>query len=382
MNKNKISYTYITDFSSLSREAEHLLNEKSIAVDLESDSLFHYTEKVCLMQISTAKKNLLVDPLAIKNLSPLETVFSNRSIRKILHGSDYDIRSLHRDFGIEVSSLFDTQLAARILGAAETGLASLLKEHFNVELEKKYQKKDWSRRPLPDDMLVYGVYDTCYLIPLGRILERRLIEKGRYSLFEEECELLTRVRFAPASEDPLFMKFKGINKFTPRELAILEAVLNIRENIAMEKDRPPFKVLSNDQILNIVREKPKTLNGLKKLTEGQRKKMGRAILGGIGAALKIPETELPRYPKPESKSVEHDYNRNIKLLKKWRNEAAEKFDLEPPLLCTNAQIQLLFQASPENVSRLRKLGILKKWQIKLCGREICRLFREISPSSR
>ncbi len=369
------------DISSLSREAEHLLKEKAIAVDLESDSLFNYTEKVCLMQISTAKRNLLIDPLAIKDLSPLEAVFSNRGIRKILHGSDYDIRSLHRDFGIEVSSLFDTQLAARILGAAETGLASLIKEHFNVELEKKYQKKDWSRRPLPDDMLIYGVYDTCYLIPLGRILEKRLIEKGRYSWFEEECELLTGVRFAPASEDPLFMKFKGANKLNPGELAILDAVLNIRENIAMEKDRPPFKVLSNDQILNIVQEKPKTLNGLKKLTERQRKKMGKVILGGIEAALKIPETELPGYPKPESKPVEHDYNRNIKLLKEWRKRTAEKFALDPPILCTNAQIQLLVQACPESVSSLRKLGILKKWQINLYGREVCRIFRERSPFS-
>ena len=192
MKKKKISYKYISDFTSLSREVKSLLKEKVIGVDLESDSLFHYTEKICLLQISTNKKNLLIDPLAIKDLSHLVPVFANRNIRKILHGSDYDIRSLHRDFGIKISSLFDTQLAARIVGSAETGLASLLNEYFNVNLEKKYQKKDWSKRPLSDDMLIYGVYDTCYLIPLCRILEKRLIEKDRYAWFEEELRTLNQ----------------------------------------------------------------------------------------------------------------------------------------------------------------------------------------------
>lgn len=378
MNRKKISYKYIGDFSSLSRIAASLLKEKSIGVDLESDSLFHYTEKVCLLQISTEKKNLIIDPLAIKDLSPLAPVFSGCGIRKIFHGSDYDIRSLHRDFGLEIRSLFDTQLAARITGATETGLASLLKDHFNVDLEKKYQKKDWSKRPLSDEMLAYGVNDTCHLIPLSRILEQRLIEKERCAWFEEECDLLTRVRFARASEEPLFIKFKGASKLAPRKLAVLEAILKLREEMAQEKDRPPFKVLRNDQIMAIAANQPDTSITLKSLSERQVKKMGMRILDKIEAALKIPERELPRYPKPESKPVEPEYNRSIKLLKEWRSKKALKLDLEPSLLCTNAQIQSLVQACPKDISRLRRLDILKKWQVNLYSREICRFFREMS----
>ena len=380
MNKKNISYKYIRNFSSLEREARALLDEKSIGVDLESDSLFHYTEKICLIQISTNRKNLLIDPLAIKDLSPLEPVFSSRDIRKILHGSDYDIRSLHRDFKIEVRSLFDTQIAARILGSNETGLASLLKEHFNINLEKKYQKRDWSKRPLPEPMMVYGVYDTCYLIPLSRILEERLNAKNRFTWFEEECEILSKVRFAPAGEDPLFLKFKGARKLSPRNLAILEAVLKMREELAMNKDRPSFKILRNDQILSIATEQPSKLSELGYLSEGQMKKMGRIILSRIEEALEIPERDLPRYPKSETKPISRELNKNIKMLKDWRSKTADKLDLDPSLLCTNTQIQLLVQLCPGDVTRLRKTGILKKWQVKLYGKEVCRIFREMGCS--
>jgi ribonuclease D len=377
LNNKNISYKYIRNSSSLEREARSLLDEKSIGVDLESDSLFHYTEKICLLQISTNKKNLLIDPLAVKDLSPLAPVFFSKGIRKILHGADYDIRSLYRDYKIEVRSLFDTQIASRILGSDETGLASLLRENFNINLEKKYQKRDWSKRPLPESMLAYGVYDTCYLIGLSRILEERLIAKNRFTWFEEECELLTKVRFAPAGEDPLFIKFKGARKLAPQNLAILEAILKLREELAMKKDRPPFKVLRNDQILSIATEQPSSLNELRSLSGGQIKKMGGIILDKIEEALKIPEKDLPTYPKPEKKYIAPELNKNIRVLKDWRSKTACKLDIDPSLLCTNTQIQSLVQICPCDVSSLRKTDILKKWQVKLYGRDVCRLFREM-----
>ncbi len=379
MNK-LISYRYITDYHTLSHEAESLNKETAIGVDLESDSLFHYKEKVCLLQISTVKKNLLIDTLAVKDLAPLAPVFSNCNIRKILHGADYDIRSLHRDFGIEICSLFDTQLAARILGVGETGLANLLKDHFDIELEKKYQKKDWSKRPLSDEMLSYGVYDTCFLIPLGRILEKHLIEKGRYSWFEEECRLLTGVRFNHAGKEPLYCRFKGAGKLAPRNLAILEALLKLREELATVKDRPPFKVLNNDQVLDIALGMPTTINDLKTLTHGQINNIGKKILSKIKEILNTPEKNLPIYPKNETRNMATEFNREIKLLKNWRNRTANKLDIEPSLLCTNAQIQSLVEARPEDISMLNKLDILKKWQADLYGDELCTMFRKMSCS--
>jgi ribonuclease D len=377
LNKNNITYRYITDSQALIEEASSLTNEDAIGVDLESDSLFHFREKICLLQISTGSKNLLIDTLAIKDISPLAPIFSSRSIRKILHGSDYDIRSLYRDFGIEITSLFDTQLAARLLGAGESGLASLLKLHFDVDLEKKYQKKDWSKRPLSEEMLNYGVYDTCYLIPLSLKLEKALMEKGRTAWFKEECETLSRVRFSHGNEEPLYMKFKGAKRLAPRNLAVLEAILRLREEMAMGKDRPTFKVLSNDQVLNLAEEMPTNRNDLKSLSDMQIKNMGPSILRKIEEARMLPESDLPVYPKNDTRGVETEFKRGIRLIKDWRNKKAEKLELEPSILCTNSQIISLVQIEPGDISTLSGLEILKKWQMDLLGDELNLLLKEI-----
>jgi ribonuclease D len=377
LNKNGLSYRYITDFNSLEEEASSLLNEGAIGVDVESDSLFHYREKICLLQISTVSKNLIIDTLAINDLSPLVPVFSSRSIRKILHGSDYDIRSLYRDFRIEVASLFDTQIAARLLGAKETGLANLLKLHFDVELEKKYQKKDWSKRPLSEEMLAYGVYDTCYLIPLCIKLENDLTEKGRMTWLEEECDILTRVRFAHGSEEPLYMKFKGSKKLAPRNLAALEAILRLREDIAIAKDRPAFKVLSNDQVLNTAIRLPQSRNELDYLSDMQLKNMGSDILRKIDEIMRMPEGALPVYPKNGARLVETEFKKEISLIKEWRNKKAEKLELEPSVLCTNSQIQQLVQIDKCDISALSGKAILKKWQMRLFGDELCQILKDV-----
>lgn len=371
--QNKISYTFINDYASLLSEAQYLLDENIIGVDLESDSLFHYKEKICLLQISTETKNILIDPLAIKDLSPLMPVFSNQKIRKVLHGSDYDIRSLHRDYKIEIHALYDTQLAARIIGIKETGLAHLLKEFFNVSLEKKYQKKDWSRRPLSPSMLAYAVYDTCYLIPLSRFLEKELINKNRLKWFEEECELLSRVRPASSNGDPLFIKFKGSGKLSPRKLAMLEMVLQFREKIARKKDVPPFKILRNDQIIRIVEEPPQSIKDLKPLNERQTRNMGKTLVKKTQEVLSIPESKLPKYPKNDSKSLENSLSGSIKLLKGWRQNVAEKLDIDISLVCTNAQIHSLSASRPKNISMLKETGVLKNWQVDTYGEEICKI---------
>lgn len=354
-----------------------MLKEHAIGVDLESDSLFHHREKICLLQISTINKNLLIDTLAIKDISPLAPVFSNSSIRKILHGSDYDIRSLYRDFGIEISSLFDTQIAARLLGSEETGLASLLKLHFDVDLEKKYQKRDWSKRPLSEEMLTYGVYDTFYLIPLSEKLEKALIKKGRITWLEEECDILSRVRFAPGNEEPFYMKFKGAKRLASRNLAALEAILRLRDEAATEKDRPAFKVLSNEQVLNIAEKMPVNRNELNSLSDMQVKNMGTDILRKIGEVMRMPEDDLPVYPKNGTRGIEAEFKMEIGLIKEWRNRIAKKLELEPSVLCNNSQILQLVQVDPSDISTLSGQSILKNWQMELFGDELYRMLKEM-----
>ena len=213
--------TVITGREPLVRLAERLAAEPLVAFDLEADSLHHYREKVCLIQITTPRETVLVDPLAVTELSPLAPVMAARDTRKVMHGADYDIRSLFRDFAIEVNNLFDTMIACQFLGEREVGLAAVLKKRFGVELDKRYQKADWSKRPLTEGMMAYAVQDTSLLIDLYRQLAAELQSGGRLSWVEEESELVSRVRAVSRDHEPLFLRFKGAARMEPRTLAVL-----------------------------------------------------------------------------------------------------------------------------------------------------------------
>ena len=159
--------------------ADRRMSHGAVAVDLEADSMHHFEEKVCLIQLGTDRACHIVDPLAVGDLSDLKPLFADPNVVKILHGADYDVRSLYRDFSIIVENLFDTELAARFLGYEATSLEAVLARHFGVALDKKFQKKDWSVRPLPDEMITYAADDVRYLVMLYEELKTALEKKGR-----------------------------------------------------------------------------------------------------------------------------------------------------------------------------------------------------------
>src|SRR4030066_146414 len=242
MDGNKVSYEWIETLPRLEEVARILGQAKIIGVDLEADSLYHYFEKVCLIQIATESASYVMDPLALRDLSALHPVLSNPRIRKVFHGADYDIRSLYRDFRVEVENLFDSQLACKFLGLRETGLEALLRSRFHVELNKKYQRADWSQRPLSPEMVEYAAMDGMYLITLARMLEAELEVKGRLSWVEEECLFLSKVRFTLPSHAPLYLKVKGAYLPAARIHAVLAALLEFREAQAQKSDLPSFMV--------------------------------------------------------------------------------------------------------------------------------------------
>lgn len=380
--KRQPVYVLIEKRPDLCKITADLERETVIGVDLEADSMFHYRERVCLLQISTRFQNFVIDPLALGgDLSPLAPVFADSSVQKVLHGADYDIRSLHRDFGIEVRSLFDTQIAARFLGLKETGLASLLKERFEVFIEKKYQKRDWSQRPLPANMLAYAAQDTYHLLPLARMFEEELRAKGFLFCVEEECELLSKVRQSPSEGAPFFMKFKGAGKLNSRSLAVLEAVLQFRDQEARRRDLPPFKILGNVPIMEMAEKKPITENDLEEiegLSPRQIKALGSSMLRKIQKALELPEDVLPAYPRKIRKSIAPGAAKRVKVIKEWRELRARELGIDPALLCTNVHIESLALANPKDLKDLEGIdGMMRHWQKQVFGREICALLKTI-----
>jgi ribonuclease D len=371
----------IDTLSELEKAAGEFEREKAVAVDLEADSMYHFKEKVCLVQIATEELPVMVDPLMIKDLSPLKPLFSNPGIRKVFHGADYDIRSLYRDFNICVNNLFDTELACRFLGLKESGLQAVLKMFFNIDLDKKYQKKDWSKRPLPKEMTAYASKDVMYLLPLADILTRQLEEIGRLDWVREECDDLAKVRPDLTNEGPLFLKFKGAGRLKSRSLAVLEALLQFRKRVAEEKDRPLFKIISNDSMVKIATVRPVTLRHLKRINALSDKQMlmyGHDVIQAVAGALKIPDDELPVCLSKKPPELPRGAPKRIKALKTWRASTARTLKIHPGMLCNNALITAVAVNNPVDENALDAIAGMKQWQKKVFGKEIVRALKKVS----
>jgi ribonuclease D len=371
--QNNSKCVFIETVSGLEDALKELKRKTVVGIDLEADSMFHFREKVCLIQIATLDKIFIVDPLAVKNLTPLQALFGDKRIKKVFHGADYDVRSLFRDFQICIENLFDTELACRFLGMEQTSLEKVLLKHFDEILNKKYQKKDWSQRPIPKQMVEYAAKDAFYLIPLAEILEKQLKGKNRLAWVIEECQLLSRVRPSETPSLPLYMNFKGAGKLKSRNLAILEELLFFRMQLAKQCDKPLFKVIGNHSLLILANKKPTNSKELEKsraLSVRQIERYGITILGIIQQALNLPENELPVYPKGKAARYQASVTKRVKALKTWKERKAGRLKIDPALVLNKAQMLAIANKNPLDIEILNAVDSLKKWQIKEFGRDI------------
>jgi ribonuclease D len=352
--------------------ARTLAAETTIAVDLEADSMHNYQEKVCLIQISTTQQTVLIDPLAATDLSPLQPVFTNPAIRKIFHAADYDLRSLKRDFDLHINGLFDTMICAQFLGEERIGLADLLRKYFSVELDKKFQRSDWSQRPLPAEMVRYAAEDTCHLHRLVELFEKRLTDLGRISWAAEEFALMEEVRFAE-NAGPICLRFKGAGLLSRRELGVLESLLQWREKEGERLNRPVYKVIGNKTLSAVAQRMPKEkrgLNGIEGLPPRLIDRYGRALLHAVSEGQSIPEADLPKFPRQPRRAKDPNFEDHVKLLKKWREKKAAQYALEPGVLINNAGLEALALARPSSMEDLANIASLKKWQRKELGESL------------
>ena len=363
----------VTKSAALSRLSGRISRETLLACDLEADSLHHYQERVCLIQISTQHESALVDPLACSDLSALAPVMADPAIRKIFHGADYDIRSLHRDFGIEVRNLFDTMIACQFLGEREVGLAAVLKKRFGAELDKRYQKADWSKRPLSPGMVEYAVKDTALLIALYGELVAELAAAGRLAWVEEENELLSRVRASARDGEMLSLRFKGASRMDSRTLAVLEELLRFRDARARQNDLPPFKVLGAETLAELAHKKPAKsadLSGVVGMTPKLIDRYGNQLLDAVARGMALPANRLPSYPRSPGPVRNPCHDRLLKQLKLWRDGKSRSLGVDAGLLANNTLLEALCLAALENRDELETLPMLKRWQNEVFGGEL------------
>ena len=373
-------YEIIDTGEALAQLVGAIENEKTIGVDLEADSMYHFKEKVCLIQMAAANLNVVIDPLVTEDLSELRPIFKRHDIRKIFHGADYDIRSLYRDFDITINNLFDTELASRFLGYPETSLEAVLKIKFDVSLDKKFQRKDWSKRPLRRDMVAYAAKDARYLLPLAQTLTAELEDKGRLGWVQEECESLSKVRPSANNADPLYLHFKGAGKLDARSLAILENLLQFRREIAQKKDKPLFRIFSSRTLLVLAEKKPLTVKILEKanaMGPRQISMYGSGVIKAVRAAMQMSPEQLPVYPRRKSPRVPLVVAGRVKALKQWRDKQAQRLAIDPALILTKALINAIAVQKPLQLSDLSNITELKNWQRKEFGQDIVQVMKRI-----
>lgn len=384
-DNNSFSYSAIDSFPQLKAIAGELEKEKTIAVDLEADSMYHFREKVCLIQMATRKKSIIIDPLRIDDLSPLKPLFLRDDIKKIFHGADYDVRCLYRDFDVKINNLFDTQIASMFLGVNETSLDAVLQHRFKVRLNKKYQKKDWSVRPLPEEMLSYAAMDVKYLLPLCDQLKTALAQLNRLSWVEEECEMLSKVRPASVNNEPLFLKFKGAGRLDPRTLAILESLLVFRKRMAEKKDKPLYKIFRNASLMRIAMHMPPNKERLAAMGELSQKQIGMygdGLIRAVTRASKMADDNLPAYPRERSRPMKVGVPERVRTLKSWRQSRANRLNMDPALICNNALAGFIATRNPRDIAGLQTIPGIRKWQIREFGKEIITVLRPMPNRTR
>lgn len=354
-----------------------------VAVDTEADSLHSYFDKVCLIQISIPGEDLIIDPLRKLDLTKFGEVLANRDVTKILHGADYDLRILNRDFGFTIGNLVDTMICSQLLGYEAIGLAALLERHFGFKVDKTHQRADWAMRPLPADMLDYAATDTRHLIELAAKLRDELAALGRWEWAVEEFGRLEQIRYneKDADEEP-FRRLKGLGPLDRRGLAIARSLYDYRDKIARDLDRPPFKVFGNDLLLEVARVKPQSMHdfgGIKGVSGYHRGKFGRDIVRMVQEAMALAEDALPERGESKPWMRDKELEGRIDRMKKARDRIARELKIDPSVIAPRHILTAVAQADPGTPADLDRVPVMRNWQKAVVGQALIDALRGNAP---
>jgi ribonuclease D len=392
-NESHMHHEYVESPEHLARVVAELRDEPLLAVDTEAAGFHRYLDRISLLQISArpasadgaadggnpSQRNFLVDPIALEDLSPLRPLFEDAAVEKVFHDADYDLRILHRDLGITVRNLFDTQIAAAFLGERSLGLGTIIDRFLGVHLPKAYQRADWAERPLNEGMKDYAVTDTAYLPTLRDRLRDALNEAGRLHWAEEEFLRRQDTRWVESEDSgDAFMRIKGARDLPPRGLAVLRELVAWRESVAKERDQAPFRVLANQTLLELSVKPPRTVQALRTVSgvsEGLLRHRGRDIVAAIQRALEVADDELPRFPTPRRWERDPDVEARTEALRDARNQAAEQLNLDPGFLMSRALLEEIAKRQPLTPEELREVPDVRNWQVEAVGAILLRALR-------
>jgi ribonuclease D len=358
-----------------------------LGIDTESDSFHHYQEKVCLIQLSDLKNDYIIDPLSIDDMSAFGELVANPNQVKILHGADYDIVCLKRDFGFTFVNIFDTMISSMFLGFDHVGLADLINRFFGHYIDKKYQRYDWSKRPLLDEHLAYARGDTHWLPALRELLIIYLKRDGRLAAVDEEFAVLAlREWSGPPDNTAKFLRMKGARTLEEDAKKRLRALWGYRDGEAKKLDRPAFKVMPDPFLLEIARKGPTDESALAACARKGSSMIRRHHRGLLAAVHEGNADERPLPKPPPGKSQRRTTNgvgidRYLGPLKTWRNNRVKSDGVGPIAVMSNSLLKEVARVAPANMDALATVPGVRRWQIAAFGEELLQIVGKVPKGS-
>ena len=355
----------------LERFFQRLKDQPLVAIDTEAASFHRFKDRVYLLQVSSREETAVVDPLAVSSLEPLGSVLGDPGVEIVFHDADYDLRLLENEYGFRATSLFDTRIAAQLLNEPGVGLAALLEKYLGVHLDKRYQRADWSARPLTPEMLDYAAADTRHLPVLRDLLRDRLRELGRLDWANEEFKLLgAAARMATEPDEPGYLRLKGAKALPGRSLAVLRELFQWREDTARRSDKAAFRILNNEPLLLMAKSPPRDMAALKAVRgvgPDQAERRGKEILAAVQRGLDVPDRDLPRIERHYRRPPDAAYEARLERLKGARNALATRYDLAPGVLCPNGTLEAIAAVNPKDIQEMGEIRELRRWQLREIG---------------
>ncbi len=354
--------------------ARSLAGAPALAIDTESDGFYHYFEKVCLVQIADPSGRVtLVDPLAARDLSSLGPILADPAVEKVIHSAENDIATLKRDFKFEFASIFDTHVAARLCGRTEMGLEKLYEREIGITHFKTLQRCDWSRRPLTPAQEHYAAEDVRHLVALRDRLRAELRSLGREGWAREECEELRATPPAVPRESPDFLKAKGAVELSPRDLAVLRELFQLRDEWSRKADLPPFMVAADEALVAVAVRRPAnqpSLARVPRLPARLKDRRAADVLAAVRRGEAVPEKDLPRRTRGPRLRMAREASARVDRLKAWRSEAAAKTALDPGVLLPQRLIERIAIDAPADRAALAAVPGLRRWRVEAFGEGI------------
>jgi ribonuclease D len=364
------SALYLDKPEAVDRFLDEISDVKEIALDTEGASFHRFLDRIYLLQLSTRDRSAIIDPLPIGSPAKLGDLLQSKAVEVVFHDADYDLRLLHQDYGWHVTNIFDTRIASQLLGIKSFGLAALLEQYFDVKLDKKHQRADWSMRPLSPDMLEYAAQDTRFLLQLKDHMKGELARRGRLHWATEEFARLEGTRWEAEESMEGFLRLKGARDLSRRELAVLREVANWRDTVAAQLDRATFRVMGNEVLFELARTTPRSVSELaaiKGMPKGILDRAGSDIVAAVRRGNEVPEAELPKFPKGQRWNKDRDFDDRVARLKSVRDAAATRLELDPGVLCSRERLESIARSGAKSVEELAAVPGLRRWQIEEMG---------------